>query len=60
MEFKDKIMLYDFREIKCRWKIGVVVRWERWNGNEVVRWEKWESGEVEYKRGEYKILSFCF
>ena len=63
MEFKDKIMLHSFREVKC-W-------WERWEGNEVARWERWESGEVGRwevpgfiqgweTQGESKILSFCF
>ena len=46
MEFKDKIMLYGFREVKCRWEVGEVGRWERWKGNEVARLKKWESGEV--------------
>ena len=46
MEFKDKIMLHGFREVKCWWEVGEVGRWERWKGNEVGRWERRESGEV--------------
>ena len=46
MEFKDKIMLHGFREVKCRWEVGEVERWERWKVNEVTRWERRESGEV--------------
>ena len=46
MEFKDKIMLHDFREVKYRWEVGEVGRWERWKGNEVARWERRESSEV--------------
>ena len=68
MEFKDKIMLHGFREVKCRWEVGEV---ERWKGNEVARWERQESGEVGRwevsgfiqgwgKQGESKILPFCF
>ena len=71
MEFKGKIMLHGFREVKCRWEVGEVGRWERWKGNEVARWERRESGEVGrweapgFIQGwgtqvEFKILSFCF
>ena len=71
MEFKDKIVLHSFREVKCRWEVGEMERWERWMGNEVARWERRESGEVGSwevplfiqgweKQGESKILSFCF
>ena len=71
MEFKYKIMLHDFREVKCQWEVGQVARWEKWKGNEVARWEWWESGEVGRSevpgfiqgwgtQGESKILSFCF
>ena len=45
MEFKNKIMLHGFREVKCWWEVGEVGRWERWKGNEVARWERRESGE---------------
>ena len=38
MEFKDKIMLHGFREVKCWWEVGEVERWERWKGNEVGEW----------------------
>ena len=60
MEFKDKIMLHGFREVKCRWEVGEVARWERRGNGEVGRWEfpgfieRWET------QGESKILSFCF
>ena len=71
VEFEDKIMLHDFREVKCWWEVGEVGRWERWKGNEVARWERRESGEVGRwevpdfiqgwgTQGELKILSFCF
>ena len=71
MEFKDKIMLHGFKEVKCWWKVGEVGRWERCKGNEVARWERQKSGEVERwdipgfiqgweTQGESKILSFCF
>ena len=46
MEFKDKIMLHGFREVKCQWEVGEVGRSERWKGNEVSRWERQEIGEV--------------
>ena len=71
MEFKDKIMFHGFSEVKCRWEIGELGRWERWKGNEVVRWKRQESGEVGRwevpgliqgwgTQGESKISSFCF
>ena len=37
---KDKIMLHGLREVKCRWEVGEVERWEGWKGNEVVRWKR--------------------
>ena len=43
VEFKVKIMLHGFREVKFG---GRLVRWERWKGNEVATWERRESGEV--------------
>ena len=46
MEFKDKIMLHGFKEVKCLWEVGEVERWERWTGNKVARWERRESGEI--------------
>ena len=46
VKFKEKIMLHGFREVKCRWEVGDMGRWERWKGNEVARWERRESGEV--------------
>ena len=54
MEFKDKIMLHGFREVKCWWEVGEVGRWERWKGNEVVRWE---DGRflVLFKGGEHRV-----
>ena len=54
MEFKDKIMLHDFREVKYRWEVGEVGRWERWKGNEVARWE---GGRflVLFKGGEHRV-----
>ena len=54
MEFKDKIMLHGFSEVKCRWEVGEVGRWERWKGNEVARWERRESGEV----GRWEVPGF--
>ena len=45
MEFKYKIMLHGFREVKCWWEVDEVGRWERWKGNEVASWERRESGE---------------
>ena len=71
MDFKDKIMLHGFREVKCYWEVGEVGRWERWKGNEVARWERQESGEIGKwevpgfiqgwgTQGESKILSFCY
>ena len=71
MEFKDKIMLHGFREVKCQWEVGKVGRWERMKGNEVARWKRRESGEVGRwevpgfiqgwgTQSESKILSFCF
>ena len=54
MEFKDKIMLHGFREVKCWWEVGEVGRWERWKGNEVARWERRESGEV----GRWEVPGF--
>ena len=35
MEFKDKIMLHGFKEVKRRSEVGEVGRWETWKGNEV-------------------------
>ena len=71
MEFKDKTMLLSFREVKCRWEVCEVGRWERWKGSEVARWKRQESGEVERwevpgfiqawgMQGEAKISSFYF
>ena len=71
VEFKDKIMLHGFKEVKCQWEVGEMGRWKRWNGNEVAMWERKESGEVGrwevpgfiqrwVTQGESKILSFCF
>ena len=54
MESKDKLMLHSFREIKCRWEVGEVERWERWMGNEVGRWKRQESGEV----GRWEVPGF--
>ena len=71
MELKDKVMLHGFREVKCRWEVGDMERWERWKGNEVARWGRQESGEIGRwevpgfiqgwgTQGESKILCFCF
>ena len=71
MEFKDKVVLHGFREVKCRWEVGEVRIWERGKGNEVASWERQESGEVgswevpgfiqgSGTQGESKILSFFF
>ena len=64
-EFKGKIMLLGFREIKCRWEVGEVERWERWKGKEMTRRERRESGEVGrweggrllffFKGGEHRV-----
>ena len=40
VEFKDKIMLHRFREVKCWWEVGEVGRCERWKGNDVARSER--------------------
>ena len=71
VEFKDKIMLHDFREVKRWWEVGEVGRWETWKDNEVTRWERQGSGDVRWwevpcfyqgwgTQCECKILSFCF
>ena len=46
VEFKGKIMLHGFKDVKCWWEVGEVVRWERSKGNEVVRWERSKGNEV--------------
>ena len=38
MEFKGKIMLNGFQEVKYQWEVGELGRWERWKGIEVARW----------------------
>ena len=45
-EFKDKIVLHGFREVKCWWEVGEVGRWEKWKGNVVARWERWKGNVV--------------
>ena len=62
VEFKDKIMLHGFMEVKYRWEVGEVGRWERWKGNVVGRWERrgvvrWEGGKflVLFKGGEHRV-----
>ena len=35
--FKDKIMLHDFREVKCRFARSLV-RWQGGNCGRVIRW----------------------
>ena len=42
LEFKDKIMLHGFREVKCQRVASEVGRWERWKDSEVAKWERWE------------------
>ena len=54
MEFKEKIMLHGFSEVKCLWEVGELGRWERGKGNEVARWERRESGEV----GRWEVPGF--
>ena len=54
MEFKDKIMLHSFWEVKCWWEAGEVRRWERWKGNEVAKWERRENCEV----GRWEVPGF--
>ena len=54
MEFKGKLMLHSFGEIKCRGEVGEVGRWEKWMGNEVRRLERQESGEV----GRWEVPGF--
>ena len=54
MEFKDKIMLQCFKQVKCWWEVGEVGRWERRKGNEVERQERREIG----KRGRWEVPGF--
>ena len=54
VEFKDKIMLHGFWEVKCRWEVGKVGRWERWKANEVARWERWRV--VRWEGGRFLVL----
>ena len=60
MEFKDKIMLHNFWEVKCWWEVVEVGSWERRENGDVGGWEvpgfirEWGT------QGESKILSFCF
>ena len=57
MEFKDKIMLHGFSEVKCRWEVGEVGRWERWKGNEVARWQGGKGGRVvKWEGGRFLVL----
>ena len=60
MEFKDKIMLHGFGEVKCWWEVGEVGRWERWESGEVGSWEVPGFIEGWGTQSESKILSFCF
>ena len=60
MEFKDKIMLHGFREVKCWWEVGEVARWERRESGEVGRWEVPGFIQEWGTQVESKILSFCF
>ena len=41
VEFKNKIMLHGFGEVKCRWEVGEVGSWERWKGNEMGKAGEW-------------------
>ena len=56
VEFKEEIMLHGFSEVKYRWEVGEVGRWERWKGNEVASWERRESGEV----GKWESVFYSF
>ena len=71
MEFKDKIMLHGFREVKCRWEVGEVeggkgervMRWQGGKGRRVLRWGRWKvPGFIQGwgTHGKSKILSFRF
>ena len=71
VEFKDKLMLHGFREVKCWWEVCEVGRWERWK---VMRWQggkggrvvRWDGGRflVLFKGGEHRVCPrfyfFCF
>ena len=57
MEFKEKIMLLGFREVKCQWEVGEVGRWE---SGEVRRWEAPGFIQRRGTQGESKISYFCF
>ena len=57
MEFKDKIMLHSFREVKCRWeggKGGRVMSWQGGKDGGVVRWEG-RRFLVLFKGGEHRV-----
>ena len=43
VDFKDKLMLHGFREVKCWWEVDEVGRWEMWK---VMRWKGGKSGRV--------------
>ena len=71
VEFKDKIILHGFREVKCWWEVGKLRWWEMRKCNDVARWKRQESGEVGMwevpgfsqgcgTQGESKILSLGY
>ena len=59
MEFKDKIMLHGFSEVKCWWEVGEVERWKgtRWQVGKGGRVVRWEGGRflVSFKVGEHRV-----
>ena len=60
LEFKVKILLHGFREVKSQWEVGEVGRWERQESGEVRSWEVPGFIQVWGIKGDSKILSFCF
>ena len=68
VEFKDKLMFSDFREVKYWWEVDEVGKWKRWK---VMRWQgkkgrrvvRWEGGRflVLFRGGKYRVSPrFCF
>ena len=47
-------MLHGFREVKRRWEVGEVVRWEKWR---VMGWQDGEGGRVvRWEGGRFLVL----
>ena len=54
MEFKDKLMLHEFRGKKYWWEVGEVRRRERWK---VMRWQGGKGGRVmRWEGGRFLVL----